>query len=230
MKREKGVGIMMTPQGRETLFQWFVRALVLFACLPIHEFAHAYVADKLGDDTARQRGRLTLNPLRHLDLMGSLMLILLGFGWAKPVPVNPGRFQHPKLGMALTAAAGPCSNLLMAGILLAVFKVLFYTVLGGSGGFAFLISMLEIIIVVNLGLAVFNLLPIPPLDGSKLLGAILPDRLYQRMLRYDRYIVILLFVLLWTGALSTPLSFLRDRALSLLDVLTRPIDILFMGR
>lgn len=220
----------MTPQGRQTLFEWLVRALVLCACLPVHEFAHAYVADKLGDDTARRQGRLTLNPIRHLDLWGSLLLIFVGFGYAKPVPVDARRFRHPKRDMALTAAAGPLSNILMSTLLLAVFKMFFYTGLSNIRTVAIFLSILEIIIIVNLGLAVFNLLPIPPLDGSKLLGAILPDRIYYRMARYDRMIVIALFVLLWTGVLSTPLSFLRGQLLVLLDVVTRPIDILFAGR
>ncbi|MGI6404443.1 MAG: site-2 protease family protein [Oscillospiraceae bacterium] len=220
----------MTPQGRQTLFEWLVRALVLCACLPVHEFAHAYVADKLGDDTARRQGRLTLNPIRHLDLWGSLLLIFVGFGYAKPVPVDARRFRHPKRDMALTAAAGPLSNILMSILLLAVFKMFFYTGLSNIRTVAIFLSILEIIIIVNLGLAVFNLLPIPPLDGSKLLGAILPDRIYYRMARYDRMIVIALFVLLWTGVLSTPLSFLRGQLLVLLDVVTRPIDILFAGR
>ena len=220
----------MTPQGRQTLFEWLVRALVLCACLPVHEFAHAYVADKLGDDTARRQGRLTLNPIRHLDLWGSLLLIFVGFGYAKPVPVDARRFRHPKRDMALTAAAGPLSNILMSILLLAVFKMFFYTGLSNIRTVAIFLSILEIIIIVNLGLAVFHLLPIPPLDGSKVLGAILPDRIYYRMARYDRMIVIALFVLLWTGVLSTPLSFLRGQLLVLLDVVTRPIDILFAGR
>lgn len=219
----------MTPQGRETLFEWFVRALVLCACLPVHEFAHAYVADKLGDDTARRQGRLTLNPLRHLDLWGSVLLIFVGFGWAKPVPVDPRRFRHPKRDMAITAAAGPISNIIMATVLLTVLKILYYTSFTGSGRFYLLLSILEIVIIVNLGLAVFNLLPIPPLDGSKLLGAILPDRIYYRIARYDRIIMLALFALLWTGVLSLPLSFLRNQLLTLLDLITRPIDILFAG-
>ncbi len=220
----------MTPQGRETLFEWFVRALVLCACLPVHEFAHAYVAAKLGDDTARRQGRLTLNPMRHLDLWGSILLIFAGFGWAKPVPVDPRRFKHPKRDMAITAAAGPVSNIIMATVLLTVLKILYYLSFTGSSGFYLLLSILEIVIIVNLGLAVFNLLPIPPLDGSKLLGALLPDRIYYRIARYDRIIMLALFALLWTGVLSMPLSFLRNQLLILLDFVTRPIDLLLAGR
>ena len=220
----------LTPQGRQTLFEWLVRAIVLCACLPVHEFAHAYVADKLGDDTARHYGRLTLNPIRHLDLWGSLLLIFVGFGYAKPVPVDPRGFRRPKWGMALVSAAGPLSNILMSTLLLALYKVLHYTGIYNVGKAVVLFSILRLIIIVNLGLAVFNLLPIPPLDGSKLLGAFLPDRLYYRVARYERVIYLALFVLLWTGVLSAPLAYLRSQLLVWLDVVTRPVDMLFTGR
>ncbi|MBQ9964714.1 MAG: site-2 protease family protein [Clostridia bacterium] len=195
------------------LFGYVVLILVM---LPVHELAHAFVANKLGDDTARWHGRLTANPFAHLDLWGTLMLFVFGFGYARPVPVNPRNFRNPKRDMALVALAGPVSNLLMAAI-----SLLLYRVVLSITSSAAVVTVAWLVLVwtfasVNIGLAVFNLLPIPPLDGSRIFGAILPARMAFAMDRYAGQIRILLFVLIATGALSTPLSFLSDKIGNLL--------------
>lgn len=216
---------------RADLFTYMVRVIVLFTAIPIHECAHGYVANKLGDDTAYHQGRITLNPFVHLDMMGTILLILTGFGWAKPVQVNTRRFEHPRRDMALTALAGPASNVLMALVLLIAYKVLWGFALApamrNTGSVvSVLIQMLWIMISVNLSLAVFNLLPVPPLDGSKIFGAVLPDKYYYFMMQYERYVFIVLLVLLYTGILSTPLSWLVRLLYWLLDLITYPVSLL----
>ena len=187
-------------------------AVVVFLTLPIHEFAHGFVADKLGDPTPRYQGRLSLNPLAHLDLVGSVCILLFGFGWAKPVGVNPNNFEKPKRDMALVALAGPASNLIVAFISLAIIKVLsaFTLILF----LPYVITFLLYIAQINISLAVFNLIPVPPLDGSRILGIILPDRLYFKIMQYERYIYIGLMILLFTDVLDVPLFALRNLILS----------------
>ena len=166
-----------------------------------HEVAHGLVAYWLGDDTAKKQGRLSLNPIEHLDPMGTLCMVLFGFGWAKPVPVNPFRFKHRKAYMAITALAGPIANFLLGFVLLLISALGLSLapearVMGAVGNFFFQTAMLSI------GLGVFNLIPIPPLDGSRVLQAFLPDRLYYKMFNYQAYFQLGLMVLLFLGALD----------------------------
>ena len=184
---------------------------VVFCTLPIHEYAHALVADKLGDGTARLNGRLTISPFAHLDLIGCLMIILVGFGYAKPVPVNMRNFKNPKAGMAIVALAGPVSNLIMAFLFLVLRCVCI--VFGGSNFTELLAFFFYYAAYINISLAVFNLLPIPPLDGSRLVTALIPNKYYFKIMQYERYIMIGLFVLLLTGILSTPLGTLSNLVL-----------------
>lgn len=187
---------------------------IVFLILPLHEFAHGYIANKLGDKTAKYSGRLTLNPIYHLDPLGALALLLFGFGWAKPVPIDPRNFKNPKSGMAITAAAGPISNFLAAlvgGFLYYGIIVIFYRSMS-SVVFGLVQSFFMSYISINIGLAVFNLLPIPPLDGSKILGAFLPDRILYKYYEYQNIINIVMFALLFVGVLSIPLMFLQEWA------------------
>ncbi len=142
-------------------------AVALLLAITVHEFSHAWVANYLGDTTAKKAGRVTLNPLAHLDPLGTIMLLLVRFGWGKPVPINPNNFKNPRLGSALTALAGPTSNFLLANLLAIIFK---FSNLSGTAIGAFLI----LAIYMNLVLMVFNLLPIPPLDGSKFFALFFP--------------------------------------------------------
>lgn len=186
----------------------FSRIFVVFFCLPIHELAHGWAAYKMGDSTAKNLGRLTFNPFGHLDLFGTIMLFLFGIGYANPVPVTTRNFKNPKKGMIVTALAGPGANVLMAFI----FVVLFYIakLLPQSTAVFFVVQFLNFAATVNVSLAVFNLLPIPPLDGSKVIGFLIPTKTYFKVLQYERYIMIGLLVLLFTGVLNTPIAFISD--------------------
>lgn len=206
--------------SQNQIFTYIVRALVLLTCIPVHEAAHAYVSWKLGDPTAKNLGRMTLNPLVHLDPMGSVLMILTGFGWAKPVPIVARNFTNIKKGMAISALAGPVANVLLALLLTNVYKLLYVFVGVSSNAMATVLNILYIMIQLNCGLAVFNLIPIPPLDGSRLVTALLPSRIYFKVMQYERYIMIGLFVLLFTGILNRPIGFLRSALLTALDAVT----------
>lgn len=187
------------------------RAFVVFCCLPIHELAHGWMAYKLGDNTAKSMGRLSFNPIAHLDPIGTIMIFLFGIGYARPVPINPLKFKDYRKGIALTALAGPLSNLIMSFIFAFLGSAVSFIAVktySTSIIFRIIIMFFSFASTVNISLAVFNLLPIPPLDGSRILGAVLPDRLYEKYFRYERIIMIALIVLLFTGALNSVLSVL----------------------
>ncbi|HIR36294.1 MAG TPA: site-2 protease family protein [Candidatus Faecimorpha stercoravium] len=182
-----------------------------------HEFAHGLVSYWLGDPTPKRDGRLSLNPLHHLDLVGTICMLVFRFGWAKPVKVNPQYYKNPKQGMALTALAGPVMNLILAFLFLGIFVGLFHVTEGSTEGIlGYLMLLAQYTAIMNIGLGVFNLIPIPPLDGSKVLGIFLPQRTYFQLMRYERYGGLLMIVLLYTGVLSRPLGILRDGLLELM--------------
>ncbi len=183
--------------------------LIIFLILPFHEWAHAFTASLLGDKGVKGRGRLSLNPLNHIDPVGALCMLLFGFGWAKPVPIDPRNFKNPKLGMAVTAIMGPIANLVAALAGMLVFNCLFAfvpTFLFTDAG-AFVRVFISYYISCNVGLAVFNLIPIPPLDGSKVLFLFLPDKAVAFCYRYQQIFFIVLFVLLYLGVLNNILGF-----------------------
>lgn len=206
--------------GTRVLVQYLIRAVVMLIAIPFHEAAHALVSHLLGDDTAKNAGRLSLNPARHFDPMGALCMVLAGVGWAKPVGINAARFKNPKAGMAVSAAAGPLANLLLAWASLIVFKILIYR--GVSGGVLYL--FFQYMVSMNISLAVFNLLPVPPFDGSRVALVFLPRRYYFKIMRYERYIMLAVFALVILGALTRPLSAVTYAVWGLLDKATGFVD------
>ena len=209
----------------ETILDYLIKALVLFTAVPVHECAHAWVAEKMGDDTGRKQGRITLNPFAHLTLWGSLMMILVGFGWGKPVMVDSRNFKNPKKGMVLTSLAGPASNFIMAFLSMIVYKVLaFLSFAKDSSTLDMLATVFVYITLINISLAVFNFLPIPPLDGSKIFNAILPEKWYFTIMKYENFIFIALIVLVYSGLLDAPLSFLQDKVIDIMLFLTGWVD------
>ena len=170
------------------------RFLAVFLCLTVHETCHGLAAYALGDPTAKGQHRLSFNPLRHIDWLGFVSMLIVGFGWAKPVPVDMRYFKKPKQGMALTALAGPVSNFLMAVLFLFLVRWMYWNA-PATALALWLYDFLLNVVILNIGLGLFNLLPIPPLDGSKVLFALLPDRLYWKLMRYERYGMLVLLLL-----------------------------------
>ena len=181
-------------------------------CITVHESCHGLAAYWLGDDTAKRAGRVSLNPFRHIDILGLLMMALFHFGWAKPVPVDMRRFRNRRAGMALTALAGPVSNVLLAFLALLCLALCFK--LPQTEAMDYVRYFFQYIAILSAGLAVFNIFPIPPLDGSKVLFSLLPDRAYAWLMRYERYGMILLMVLLYADVLDAPLLYLRSGLLN----------------
>jgi Zn-dependent protease len=221
--------IALTSSGfaPEMLVKYGVKLMIIFLVVPIHEFAHAWAADKLGDNTPRYQGRLTLNPLRHIDPIGAICLFLGGFGWGKPVQINPLNFRQYRKGNALCAAAGPLSNLIVGTLGMIVYKILKYTYfLFPSESVYWLAFIMDYFTIVNLGLAVFNLIPIPPLDGSKIVGYFAGPKWDQTMYRYQMQISIVFMVLIISNALNTPLGYLQTGMYYLIDKLTFFVDLI----
>lgn len=206
------------------ILQLLVKLFIILAILPLHEFAHAFAAKKMGDKSAEMTGRLTLNPLKHLDIFGALLMLLVGFGWAKPVPVNPDNFKikNKKLGMAVVAVAGPASNLVAALVGVIVLRAL----IAFSLPYDILLPISDVLVTfiwINITLAVFNLIPVPPLDGSKVLFAFLPDKWIWKIERFTQYSFILLFILIYflgsAGFITTISSSIADLMIDIVDKL-----------
>lgn len=192
---------------------------VVFVCSPIHELSHGWVAYKLGDRTAKMDGRLTFNPIAHIDPIGMIMILLFGFGYAKPVPVSMRNLKNPKRDMALVAIAGPLSNIVLAFISINLFYIFSAFIGGGTVVKEIILNFLLFSSYINLSLAAFNLIPIPPLDGSKVLAAVLPDRTYYKYMQYERYAMIILLILLATGALDSVISFISGILMRFISII-----------
>ncbi len=199
-------------------------ALASLIALTVHEYSHGYAASRLGDPTARALGRLTLNPLKHIDPVGAVCMLVFRFGWARPVPINPRYFKKPKRDLAIVALAGPLSNIILSFIGGFLYSLLLSVFSGMSFTNAFMLEMCQNLLdftfifhYVNLGLAVFNLLPVPPLDGSRILNVILPERAYFKIMQYERKIYLGLLIWLVLG------DFLRDMLLKIPYIASNPV-------
>ncbi len=220
-----------TTDGAQILVMLLTRVFIMLTILPVHEFAHGWAAGKLGDDTAKRMGRLTLNPFRHIHWLGSLMLLFFGFGFAKPVPVNPYKFKNQekrRVGMALTALAGPCSNLILAFIAVIAFcgiccvspSAYYYLISDAAYSYfypspdiwSYIGMFLMQFSIINISLAVFNLLPIPPLDGSRIFGLLFPEKLMNQLERYaPAFIVVVLLLVNRVAGVGNALGALTTR-------------------
>lgn len=187
-------------------------------CITFHETCHGLTAYVMGDPTAKRAGRLSLNPIKHIDWMGLAMMVVFQFGWAKPVPVNMMNFKNPKRGMAVTALAGPLSNVVLCAVMLAIYGPLYILSAVGYGGesLSVITRMAGTTAYLSMALAIFNLIPIPPLDGSKILYSVISDEKYMKLMYYERYGMILMLILVSTGILGTPLSFVTESVFDLL--------------
>lgn len=197
----------------QELPMYLMRIPVLLIALTVHESAHGWAAYKMGDPTARNFGRITLNPLKHLDPIGALMMLLFGFGWAKPVPINARNFDNPRRGMALSAAAGPASNLILGFLGILVYsiaeKLLMPSLVAGNMIAYAVLLFLMVFYSLNIGLAIFNLIPIPPLDGSRMFFILLPPKLYFGLMKYEHMIMVVMMLLLFfTDIITGPVSWI----------------------
>ena len=193
---------LMESLNFSALTDALTRAAAVLLCLSVHETCHGLAALALGDPTAKERHRLSLNPLHHIDWLGLALMFTAGFGWAKPVPVDPRYFKNPKGGMALTALAGPASNFLLAVLAVLLARVLFFLPLDGTVVTRIALFLAVDVAALSLGLGVFNLIPIPPLDGSKVLAAFLPERVWLVWMRFERYgmlVLLAVIILGWDG-------------------------------
>lgn len=220
-----------TLSVESAIMQILAVSIIVFLVMPLHEFAHGFVAYKLGDNTAKNMGRLRFSPTAHIDPMGALMILLVGFGWAKPVPVNPRNFKNPKVGMAITALAGPVSNILAAIVGAIFFYVNALLAINGimpTVVYNLIYYFISYFISINISLAVFNLVPLPPLDGSKILFAFLPDNVVYKIYQYERQLNMILIFLIAFGALTGPLSFLQELLADfIMGIVAIPFSMLF---
>ena len=194
------------------MLSFVLKIAAVLLCIVVHEVCHGLAAYWLGDPTAKRSHRLSLNPIRHIDLFGLIMMAVAGFGWAKPVPIDPRYFKKPKSGMAITALAGPVSNLLLAFLsAILINGAIGVAVTRGYGvGLQSFAQFLYMLMSLSIGLGIFNLIPFPPLDGAKILGVFLPSKTYFQLMRYEQYGMLLLIALLWFGWLDVPLYAVRS--------------------
>lgn len=212
-------GDVMRNLDWSVLTDMLMAVIPALICITLHELSHGFVAYKLGDSTAKNMGRLTLNPIKHIDIVGLIMMVVFKFGWAKPVPVDMRNFRHPKRGMAVTALAGPVSNVIICCVVLFIYGLIFAPCkLSGSEFWTDVLDMVYITAYLSLALAIFNLIPVPPLDGSKVLFSLMSDENYLKLMRYERYGMLIMLALVATDVLGAPLQTITNAAYNFLFV------------
>lgn len=204
---------------------FLIRIIAIILAFSLHEAAHAYASYIFGDPTARRMGRLTINPLAHIDPVGLLCLIVVGFGWGKPVPVNPRYYKDAKTGMIWTAFAGPLMNFVLAFVCVFLFMLLQKVSLSfcATNVGNFLLDVMGQTAYISVGLGIFNCIPIPPLDGSKILFSFLPEEKYFKYIENSRYAALILIGLIYTGALNQPLIALQSKMIQLFSTIATNI-------
>ena len=205
---------------------YVLSAFAVLITLTVHEYCHGYAAYKLGDPTTRNAGRLTLNPIRHIDPFGALCMIFFHFGWAKPVPVNSRYLRNPRRDLAIISFAGPLSNFILSFFAAFIYLSLYAIFRNVSFSNEITLSIVENTILffqlfhlINLGIALFNLIPIPPLDGSRIFLVLLPTHLYFKIMRYERYISLALMIALFLGLLDRPIDFVSNIFYRLIEII-----------
>jgi len=233
------IDLIQSGFSRESIVSLLLFIPVILISLTVHEYCHGYAAYKCGDNTAEWNGRLTLNPLKHLDPIGTIMMLIFGFGYARPVPINTRNFKKYRLGLCIVSLAGPLSNVFLCLIgLLLQYTVLQIVFLSGdmtaiaeivSSNFFMMWSIfISSFITANASLAVFNLIPIPPLDGSRIISALLPAKASYYYNKYENYIMLVVLILLWRGSLDSIILFLGNKLLMGLNLLVTLIPFTFL--
>ena len=219
---------MLSLFSKEGILGLLISIPGLLLALSMHEFAHGYVAYLMGDSTAKYSGRLSLNPLHHLDPVGAICMLLFRFGWAKPVPINPQNFRNHRKGIVLVSLAGPFANFILGFISCIIYYAL-VCFAPMENLFVYFISQVFLYSVyMNVGFMIFNLVPIPPLDGSKILMEFLPPRIKYQIYRYERYFGIILIIAVYAGAITPVLGIFRGWVLSLFDFVCQAIFGMFI--
>jgi len=205
-----------------------ISVIPALVCITLHELAHGFVAYLMGDTTAKDAGRLTLNPIKHIDIMGLIMMIVFRFGWAKPVPVNSSNFRNRRAGIVTVSLAGPLSNFVTGLICCILFYMISFFTQGESALSRFALTILIQSVYMNVGLMIFNLIPIPPLDGSKILLEFLPYRWQYKIYAYERYFGLILILLVYAGSMTPVLSFFQSYVLMFYEFISSLILNLFI--